>query len=100
MIICKALLKYGYSNFSLEILEYCESKDCKEREQYFLEYLKPKYNILKFAYSLLGFKHSYINRAKLSETNKGKTILDETRAKLSEANKGEKIPIFNKIRAK
>uniref|UniRef100_UPI0020007371 hypothetical protein n=1 Tax=Exserohilum turcicum TaxID=93612 RepID=UPI0020007371 len=28
MNICKALLKYGYSNFSLHILEYCESDKC------------------------------------------------------------------------
>src|SRR5579871_6506176 len=37
MIICKALLKYGYSNFSLSILEYCEPDKCLEREQYYID---------------------------------------------------------------
>jgi hypothetical protein len=27
MLINKALLKYGYSNFTLEILEYCEPEN-------------------------------------------------------------------------
>jgi group I intron endonuclease len=58
MLIHKALLKYRYSNFSFEILEYCEPKKCIEREQYYLDLLKPEYNILKNAGSPLGFKHS------------------------------------------
>ena len=33
MTICKALLKYGYSNFSLEILEYCDRDKVINREQ-------------------------------------------------------------------
>jgi len=46
-MIYKALLKNGYSNFTLEILEYCDSEDLIKREQYYLELLKPEYNILK-----------------------------------------------------
>ena len=57
-IICKALIKQGYSNFSLEIIEYCDSDKCLEREQYYLDLLNPKYNILKIAGSTLGFKYS------------------------------------------
>lgn len=57
-LIYKALLKYGYSGFRLEILEYCESEVIIEREQYYIDLLKPKYNILKYARSLKGFKHS------------------------------------------
>jgi len=47
IIIYRALLKYGYSNFSLEILEYCGSNVLKKREQYYINILKPEYNILK-----------------------------------------------------
>jgi len=59
-LIYKALLKYGYdwSGFRLEILEYCESEIITEREQYYIDLLKPEYNILKQARSLKGFKHS------------------------------------------
>jgi excinuclease UvrABC nuclease subunit len=55
-MINRALLKYGYSSFSLHIIEYCESKDIVEREQYYIDFYKPEYNILKKAYSSLGLK--------------------------------------------
>ena len=57
MVITKALLKYGYSVFSLEILEYCEALEAISREQYYLDLLKPEYNVLKIAGSSLGYKH-------------------------------------------
>lgn len=47
MIICKALLKEGYSGFRLEILEYIPSKEkfnknlLLEREQYYIDTIKP-----------------------------------------------------------
>ena len=65
MLIYKALLKYGYSNFILEILEYCERSLLIEREQYYYDLLKPEYNILQKAGSTLGFKHSQETKAKM-----------------------------------
>jgi len=47
MVINKALLKYGYSNFKLEILEYCDKSVNIEREQHYIDLLKPEYNTLK-----------------------------------------------------
>jgi len=47
--INNAILKYKISNFSLDILEYCEINIKIEREQYYLDILKPEYNILKIA---------------------------------------------------
>jgi group I intron endonuclease len=47
MYICNALFKHGYSNFSLEILEYCEPYKCLEREDYYQTKLNPEYNIAK-----------------------------------------------------
>ena len=44
-VICSSLLKYGYSEFSLEILEYCDPINIIYIEQYYLDNLKPKYNI-------------------------------------------------------
>lgn len=55
--IHNALLKYGYSNFRLEILEYCIREEAISREQYYFDLLKPDYNILKIAGSSLGYKH-------------------------------------------
>ena len=96
--ISQALLKYGHSNFTLEILEYCSKDNLLERENYYLDTLKPEYNILKYAYSMLGYKHtadaigklkskkiSKEHRLLLSLTHKNKIVSDETRAKLSSA---------------
>lgn len=53
-LIYKALLKYGFSKFSLEILEYCDPSILLEREQYYIDLLQPEYNLLKTAGSRLG----------------------------------------------
>jgi group I intron endonuclease len=93
-----ALLKYGHLNFTLEILEYCSKAKLLEREQFYLDLLIPDYNILKYAYSLLGFKHSEETLEKLktrivspehkkilSSIHKGKLVSEETRNKLAAA---------------
>jgi group I intron endonuclease len=79
--ICKALLKYGYSGFSLEVLEYCEKNEALEREQFYLDSFKPEYNILQTAGSLLGYKHT--------DEAKGKIIAFLTGGKASEATKAK-----------
>ena len=48
LIISRALIKYGYVNFSVSILEYCDKSILTEREQYYLDKLEPKYNSWKF----------------------------------------------------
>lgn len=55
-LIYKAPLKYGHSAFRLYIVEFCDSSILKEREQYYLDHLEHKYNILEFAHSLLGYR--------------------------------------------
>ncbi len=82
----------------MDILEYCSKTELLEREQFYLNKLNPKYNILKFAYSLLGYRHSPENIEKfklktispehkriISLTHKGKLVSQETRNKLSVA---------------
>jgi group I intron endonuclease len=63
------LVKYGHSTFKLEILEYCEADRLiiLEREQYYIDLLKPEYNILKIAGSPLGYKHTEESLAKIGE---------------------------------
>jgi hypothetical protein len=46
MPINVALLKYGYSNFSLTILEFCDVDSLMSREKHFFEVYSPEYNIL------------------------------------------------------
>jgi hypothetical protein len=57
-LIYRALLKYGYASFTLEILEYCEIDQLIQREQYYLDTIKPEYNLSKTAGSVLGLKHT------------------------------------------
>ena len=68
MLIYKALLKYGYSQFKCfaEILEYCDPSKLIEREQYYIDLLKPEYNVLKIGGSSLGAKHSEETKAKIA----------------------------------
>jgi len=47
MPINVALLKYGYSNFSLTILDICHKDSLMSREKHFFEVYSPEYNILK-----------------------------------------------------
>ena len=77
MIINKALLKYGYSEFKLEILEYCDPNDIVNREQYYIDTFTPAYNILKTAYSSQGYKHS---KEALEKINKNLSILNKSKS--------------------
>ena len=52
--IDRALLKYGFSKFSFSAAEYCTSVNVLEREQYYLDLIKPEYNIIEKAGSTLG----------------------------------------------
>jgi len=65
-IISRALIKYGYSNFSVTILEYSDKSELIIKEQYYLNKLNPQYNILKIAGSSRGFKHSEETKLKIS----------------------------------
>ena len=58
MVINKAIFKYGYFEFKLEILEYCNPKELVLREQYYMDPLYPKYNVLKTANSSLNYKQT------------------------------------------
>jgi len=80
--IQRALIKYGHDKFSLYILEYTSSNDLVTREQYFIDTLSPYYNILKYAYSSLGFIHSEESRKLLSVINTGKKHSEEALAKM------------------
>ena len=85
MIICRALLAYGHSSFSLEILEYCEPSHCIEREKYYITLLSPEYNIVQDPTKnpMYGRKHSQETIKKISKANTGK-------------NTGENNPMFGK----
>jgi len=46
MLINKALLKYGYSSFTIKILEFCDVNSLLIKEKYHFDMFSPEYNIL------------------------------------------------------
>lgn len=101
--------KYGNNSFEFSILEIIpEELFTKEfllsREQYYIDFINPEYNILKTAGSTLGYIHSEETKEKISSSMKGvkkseehtkniresqigRTLSDEHKRKLSEAAK-------------
>jgi group I intron endonuclease len=92
--------KYGSEAFKFEILEICDGikELLLEREQFYIDNMKPVYNISPTAGSSLGIKRSDETRTKLSESHRGKKLSDETKAKMSEAQKGRKVSAETKIK--
>jgi len=114
MQICRALLKHGYPNFSLEILEYCEVSDLLIREKHYWDILNPEYNIAKEPGApMSGRQHSDKSKKIMSDVKKinnpgrfkpgenhpmfgktgenhpmfGKTLSNETKTKISDTAK-------------
>lgn len=46
-ILQKAYNKYGEGNFKVELIEECNNEQLRDREQYYIDILNPKYNIIK-----------------------------------------------------
>lgn len=83
--------KYGEEQFDFIIVEECvlDKKVLLEREQNYIDLLKPEYNILPIAGSRLGSKHTEETKNKISKNNvgmKGKTHSFETKQKIGSSN--------------
>lgn len=85
--------KYGgEESFSFEILERCEGEACIEREQYWIDTLKPQYNIRKTAeMSGLPFDRSPEASKKSGLTRKGQIRSPKAIAKSRDGNLGKKL---------
>ena len=94
--IYSALLKYGYGNFELIILEHCDIVELIKKEQYFMDLYKPDYNILKFAGSSMGFRHSEETIIKF----KNRELTDEQKLKLQKHMENLNIELNMKKRIK
>lgn len=67
VILQRAWDKYGPEKFVFEVLEECFSEKCIEREQWYLDHVHPKYNVLQIAGSCLGRKLSPEHIQKLKD---------------------------------
>jgi len=90
-----AFNKYGSDNFEFAIVEKIVNvEDLIDREQHYMDTLKPKYNIRPKAN---WSEMSEETKRKLSKANKGKKLSEKTKKKLSKANKGIEITWGKKI---
>ena len=87
--------KYGKEFLRMDVLEYCKKEDLIKREQYYIDNLKPFFNIVLKAGSSLGYKHTEENKKKMSLAKKGK----QTKSMLGKKHKKETIEII-KMKAK
>lgn len=79
--IHKALLKYGFENFSITILEFVNSRNTKllrEREDFFIKVFRPQYNIKRSQFNTdIELSHNFaIKKARIIPT-KVKSLLEK-----------------------
>lgn len=90
--------KYGKNNFIFEILANCPEEYLKKLEQWFVDTLKPKYNIAKDVIRpQIGKKLSKERKLQISKLhfnntyNLGRVAKEETRNKMSKTRLGKKL---------
>ena len=82
--------KYGIENIYFEIIEPVEIDKLIEREQFYIDSLKPEFNILPKAGSSAGTVMSEEQKIKISENRKGILHTEETKKRISKSMKGKK----------
>lgn len=80
--------KYGELSFLFEIIEECEKDKLIEREQYWIDILKPEYNICLIAGNTSGRKMSPEAIEKMRKRLIGLKRSKETKIKMSQSRKG------------
>ena len=83
--------KYGADAFRFSVVEKCNIFLLINREQYYIDKLKPQYNIYKTAGSPLGIKQSEETKRKVSLAGKGRIFSKLHRVRLSLAAKGRQF---------
>jgi len=90
--IANAVNKYGLSEFAFLVLEIVPQENKTDstlllnREDYYLESLKPEYNIAPLASNSIGWKHSSESLTKMREN-----YSEERREQVGNINKGKKL---------
>ena len=81
MLICRALIKYGYSNFKWEVLEYCAPEVRFVRENYYIKVCSPEYNIVlesNTTPSRVGYIHKDSTKSLILLSQPARKMVDVT----------------------
>lgn len=79
--------KYGEDDLLFFVVEYCTKDNLILREQFYLDSLRPYFNICLIAGSSLGRKHSKEAKQKVSEANSGRKHTDESKKHMKDGRK-------------
>ena len=75
--LSNAIKKYGIENFTIEVIEICNSmEELNKREEYWikeLDSMNKGYNLCEGGSNSKGYKHTKKSRKKMSNVRKGKT---------------------------
>lgn len=88
-VISRAIAKYGIENFEWKILEECSVENLIDREQFWLDQIRPfvdegnGFNVRKIAKSNLGIKRTVESRQKQSKTMQGKPKTESHKKNMS-----------------
>lgn len=91
-----AIKKYGKQSFNFDIFEcYASEDECYQAEKYWVDYLKSQnvelYNLVDGGKGgCFGLKLSQEHKSKISKSNMGRIVSEDTRKKISEATKNRK----------
>lgn len=94
--LISAFRKYGFDNFNYYVLEYVETVNLTEREQFWMDKYKSYekqfgYNGCHAAGSPVGYKHTEETKRKVSIASRGRRHSEETRKQMSIMHKGKII---------
>lgn len=99
--IHRSLLKYGFDNHKMEVIEYCDKDNRCEREIYYGN----KFNVLSdkglnCCLPKIGdsISHSNETRNKISKANKGRVLSDNSKNKIRYANIGKKASLESRLK--
>lgn len=79
--------KYGEGDFEFSIVEEVDKSNLVEREQFWLDTLRPLCTLAVPADTPSGWGHSAASKERISKANRGKIVSEETRQRMSEANR-------------
>lgn len=82
--------KYGFESLIFEVLEK-DVSNLIEREQFYLDSLKPYFNVRKIAESNKGMVMSEETKRKIGAKNKGRLVSEDVKKRISESLKGKVV---------